>query len=111
MHSAKRVERDMDTVRIAALLDQVALAQADISKIYRTYAAPLDAEQAVLQKLTHAASALTEARDLAYGDKKTWASLERARTRVMRLIIESAHTCVAFEEALVMIEAERSTKH
>lgn len=101
----------MNTGRMLELMTVVERVTAEIPQIYRAHSTPLDAEKAVLKNLMHAADALAEARDLAIGDKATYVSLEVARRRVVLRIVDSAHTCMGLEQAMLMAEAQKATKH
>ncbi|NYH13557.1 hypothetical protein [Paraburkholderia bryophila] len=105
------VEMTIDTARMSELMDVVEHAAAEIPKIYRVNHAPLDAEQRVLGHLRRAADALKTACGFAVDDEATYLSLEALRRQVVARLIDSARTCMALEQALLMAEARGKTLH
>lgn len=102
---------NIDADRISELLEVVKRNSDEVPQLYAQRGEALSTEQAVFQKLMQSAKALTEARDLVFGDREMWVELEVARRYVMTRIVESAQTCIALENAALMAEAAQATKH
>lgn len=101
----------VDLERANTLMDEVKQVAMEIPAVYREGGPPLATEQHALLLFRKAAAILSEILVTAPVGSITHGVAERLHAKVVSQLIESARTCMALEDALLMSEAAAATKH